>query len=267
MRRNTLSWRLLTAVLLLTLAGGALAAERIFTIVTDIGMVNHWPGPDALIGTIDDHVSGDNIEGWSGPGSGSYPNANGSYSYNAFDFGAPFAPLHLPEGMNGVTFVEGQVIADKDVAVSGGGSILMDWDLTGTEPFVGHDVFSSTILNVNSGTYNPATHAFTVNVDFQANLAGTIDSSLGFVLAGTGWLIDEADFGTATGVPYIDDVLIPLAQSKSATGLFFIQGTGTIPAAEGGNWGSMPMEAVLVGIALLETPTVPSNWGLIKKLY
>jgi len=267
MKPKTLGRQLLLAALLMVMASGALAVtERIFTVVTNGGMVNHWPGPDGLIGTIDDHVSGANS-----PVHDSLPNENGSLSYNAFWFEyLPFEePLHLPTGMNAVTFVEGTIVGDMDVAASGGGPIVLDWNVTGTEPYAGHGPYSSTILDVDelNSSYDAGTHAFTLRIDFQAELVYQTDSSLDFDITGTAWMIDADDFGTATGVPYIDDVLIPLAQGLNATGLFFLQGSGTIPASEHGLWEEMPMQASFFGISRPETPAQPSNWSTIKSLF
>ena len=262
MKLRTLGPQILSAALILSLAGGALADTRIYTIVTDVGMVNHWPGPDALIGTGDDLVSASNS-----PLNNSLPNANGSYSYNAFYFGGADEPLHLPTGVNAATFIEGQIVGDMVVGGAGGGALVTDWSIAGTEPYAGHGPYSSTILNVDSGTYDVGTKAFTLQIDFEADLNGTIDSSLDFVISGTAWMIDAPDFATSTGVPYIDDVLIPKAQALSATGLLYMHGTGTIPAAEHFSWPAMPMEAVFFGVSVLETPTVPSTWSQVKSIY
>jgi len=232
------------------------AAQVTYNLISgQAGALNHYPGTDGLLATGDDLNS-------SSPTAtnGSAPNSLGSYSYNAFDFGGDATPTDpgLPPGKDAITFIQGSVSADTTVAQNGGGAIITGLNVSGTEPFPGHGAYSAQITAVNSGTYNTGTHAFTLDIDFLANLVpGGTATATSFSLTGVAVLVDAADFINPTGDAYVDAVLIPLAQSLGASSLFFAHGSGIVPASSGGTGGffpSMPIEAAIVGITPVPLP-------------
>jgi hypothetical protein len=236
------------------------AADRVYQLVNNPGVNYHWPAGDGWIGTPDDVVSNHvSLMATSGP------NTNGTYSYNAFYFGGPFDPW-MPSNRNAITFIVGTVSIDPDVARSGGGPLIKNWQVSGTEPYTGHGAYSSSILHVNSGTYNPANHALVENVDFSATLPSGSTSASNFVFTGEAYVVERADFGTPTGHSYVDSVLIPRAVSVGAAGLVYVFGSGTVPASSGGSGGSfpsMPITAVLVGfITPLNLGISPTSGGV-----
>ena len=255
--------RFLFALALLTAALPAGAAELTYSFMAgDAAMVNHWPGADGHVGTVDDVVDGN-----TSPMSGSDPNLNGSYCYNAFDFGSGNTDTGMPPGFNAMTFVDGTVGIDTDVATSGGGPLVTGMEiLSGTQPFQGHGPFSASFINVSAGSYDPGTGAFSLTCDFQATLVGGSDQADGMVLTGAAWVLDQADFSTGVGDPYVDDVLVTLAQDAGATSLVYVQVSGTVPAANGGSWPAMPIYGVIVGLAT-STATDDSSLSAIKSLY
>lgn len=221
------------------------AADRVYQVANSSNMVAHWPAADGWIGTTDDVTNAAssqlNLSG---------SNTNGSYSYNAFDFGnGPDSAM--PTDRNAITFVQGNITLDLGVAQAGGGPLIKNWQVSGTEPFFTHGPYAASIVRVNSGSYNPATHAFTQSVDFTANLVSGTAISSNFVLSGEAYVIESANFGTATGHAYVDDVLRPLAIQQGASSLVYLRAAGTIPASSGGSGGffpSMPFTAVMVGL-------------------
>jgi len=248
--------RILTTVLVLLLfASPAGAAQVSYSLITgEPAALNHYPGLDGLLATGDDLISAAPTAT-----NASAPNSLGTYSYNAFDFSGNGTPTNagLPPGKDAITFIGGSVTADTTVAQSGGGPIITGLNVSGSEPFPGHGAYSAQISAVNSGTYNASTHAFTLDIDFLANLAGGTAPASSFTLTGEAVLVDAADFATPTGDAYVDAVLIPLAQSLGASSLFFAHGSGIVPASSGGTGGSfpsMPIEAALVGITTVPLP-------------
>ena len=241
------------SLFLLTLsAEPTAAADRLFQVVTNANVVNHWPAPDGLIGTTDDVVSA-NLSALNA----SAPDGTGTYSYNAFNFGNGPEPTLLPPGMDAVTFIQGSVTVDGAVAQSGGGPLIKGWSFSGTEPFPGHGAYSAQITQVNSGAYNPATKAFSENLNFLANLHSGTAPATNFTLTGSVYVVDAANFVTTTGNAYVDNVLIPLAKDQNAKGLFFAQVSGTVPASSSGTGGSfpqMPIAAVVVALDLSPPP-------------
>jgi hypothetical protein len=223
-------------------------------VVGDGGVLNAWPGPDGQVGTGDDVVDGS-----PSPLNGSDANSIAGYSYNAFDFGGGPETTRLPAPMNAATFLQGTVEVDTTIATSGGGALISGWHLMGTQPFQGHGPYEAQILTVHGGTYDTGTRAFTLNVDFIADLVGGTAISVGFDLTGTAFYIEAADFGVLTGDSYVDNVLIPVAQALSAPSLLYIRGSGVVPASTGGSGGSfptMPVEAAIVAVP------EPSGWLL-----
>jgi len=216
---------LITLLLTLLLGSTALAATRQMMIAADETAINHYPGPDGLIGNADDVVSGAPTAA-----NQSAPNGMGSLGHNSFAFaGVGPGDPSLPMGFDAITFVQGTVTVDLDVAANGGGPIVTALDITsGTEPFPGHGAYTSTITAVNDGTYNPATGAFTLDVDFKYTIGGNMGAEPGVELTGTAIYLESGDFGTPTGNAYVDNVAVPLAQSQGASAVLFITGTGTL---------------------------------------
>lgn len=220
-------------------AGSVIAQEANMTIVSDDSQLNHYPGPDGLVGTGDDVVS----DGLTSIQS-SAPNSGGSYGFNAFKF-TPIGPddPSLPTGFDAITFVNGNLTIDKGVFASGGGPIVTTMDITsGTEPFPGHGAYTSTITAVNSGTYNAATNEFSLNVDFEYTIFGSDSAEPGVDLTGTAIYQAAEDFGTDTGNTYFETVVKPLALAKGATGAVFISGTGQLTSL------GFPINATIVAL-------------------
>ncbi len=231
------------------------AAQVTYNLITaQAGALNHYPGTDGLLATGDDLISSSASSVFS-----SAPNSLGSYSYNAFDFigDGSLTDAGMPPGKNAITFVQGTVTADTTVAQNGGGPIIAGLNVSGSEPFPGHGAYTAQVTAVNGGAYDTGSHAFTLDIDFLANLsAGTAPAS-SFTLSGTAVLVDAANFSNPTGDAYVDAVLIPLAQSLGASSLFFAHGSGIVPASSGGTGGSfpsMPVEAAIVGITTVPLP-------------
>ena len=161
------------------------------TIASGMEYINHYPGPDGLIGNGDDVVSGDlaSVQG-------SAPNANGGLGQNSFRFGPSGSQdPNVGTGYDAITFVQGSVTADIGVLKAGGGPIVTAMDITsGTEPFPGHGAYTSTITAVNSGTYDPTTGAVSLNVDISYTIFGTVSTEPGLVLTGTAVLREAGRF-------------------------------------------------------------------------
>ena len=210
--------RFLFALALLTAALPAGAAELTYSFLAgDVSMVNHWPGADGHVGTVDDVVDGN-----TSPMSGSDPNLNGSYCYNAFDFGSGNTDTGMPPGFNAMTFVDGTVGIDTDVAASGGGPLVTGMEiLSGTQPFQGHGPFSASFINVSAGSYDPGTGDFSLTCDFQATLVGGSDQADGMVLTGAAWVVGpELGVARTVAVGVVGTVWIAVA------GLIVAQATG-----------------------------------------
>ena len=270
MHRMLCGWAILSLILVVPLVAGAGFVEHELA-EGDASIINHWPGPDGLIGTADDLVDGN-----PSPINGSSANSPSSFSYNAFDFDGvntgQTETTRLPSPMNAATFLSGNVTVNTD-AFAGSGinnvGIISGWNINGTEPFPGHGSYSASLTAVNSGSYDTNTSAFTINVDFSTNLLGGSANAVSFDLAGTAVYVESADFGTATGNNYVDTILLPMAQSRSAASLIYIHGTGTVPQSTGGSGGSfpeMPIEAVLVGV-VTSTAVEQGTWGQVKGLF
>ncbi len=212
-------------VIFLLLSGTVLAQQLEMTILIDSDVKNSYPGNDGLVGTADDVVSGAFTSN-----NGSAPNSTSSYGYNAFNFGGATNENSLPTGFNAITFVNGTITVNKNVFSNGGGPIVSALNVTsGTEPFPGHGAYTSTITAVNSGSYNPRTQQFSLNVDISFLINGQTSTEPGLVLNGTAILLDSNDFAAGSGNSYFDSVLIPKAQAAGASSLVFFDGTGTLP--------------------------------------
>jgi len=237
-------------------ASEAMAEIAGMVIATDPSQDSHYPGPDGLIGTGDDVVS--NLPtGVNGSG----PNVEGSYGYNAFKFQPSGSDdPALPTGFDAITFVRGTVAIDKNVFVNGGGPIVASMYInSGTEPFPGHGPYTSRATAVNSGTYDPVTHQFSLNVDFQYTIFGAQSSEPGVDLTGTAIYQAAADFGTSTGNDYFENVVKPLALAQGATGATFIDGTGQLTSL------GFPIKFTVVALENLGftiNPGLNDAWGI-----
>lgn len=235
-------------VLLISQVKPSCFAQELFTLVNSENLANHWPGIDGKIGSADDVVSGTPSSS-----NGSAPNAQGSLSYNAFDFGMgtiPDANL-FPPGRQAMTYLEAgnTVSIDMNAAADGTGPIILGWNVSGSEPFPGHGPFTAEITAVNSGNYNPETKEFSQNVDFSANLLSGQANSSSFDLSGNAWIVEASDFDSGIGDVYVDDVLIPIAKSMNATAMVYLMGTGTVPAADNFGFPEMGITAAIFGLA------------------
>lgn len=237
-------------------ASEAMAEIAGMVIATDPSQVNHYPGLDGLIGTGDDVVS--NL---STGVNASRPNTGGSYGYNAFKF-QPFGPDDpaLPTGYDAITFVRGTVSINTDVFANGGGSIVNSMYInSGTEPFPGHGAYTSRVTEVNSGSYNPATKEFSMNVDFQYTILGSVSSEPGVDIMGTAIYQAAADFAISTGNDYFENVVKPLALSQGATGATLIDGAGQLTTL------GFPIKFNLValeGLGFTINPGLNDAWGV-----
>ncbi len=214
------------------------------TILSNPAAINSYPGNDGLVGNGDDVVSSQTTTN-----NGSGPNTSGSYGYNAFNFGGASNENELPTGFNAITFVNGNVTIDQGVFNNGGGAIVTALDITsGTEPFPGHGAYSATATSINSGTYNPGSQQFTLDVDISFLINGNTSTEPGLVLSGTAIMLESSEFTTGSGNAYVDQVLVPLAQASDADSLAYFDGTGMLPnlgfpirfvivAVEGGSGG------------------------------
>ncbi len=193
-------------------------------ILSNHNAVNHYPGNDGLIGNADDVLSANSTVN-----NGSEPNMAGSYGYNAFNFGGASNENTLPTGFNAITFVNGNVTVDQSVFNNGGGAIVSALNITsGSEPFPGHGAYTSTITAVNSGSYNPTTRDFTLNVDISFLINGNTSTEPGLMLSGTAVMLQASEFSTGSGDAYVDDVLVPLAQASGASSLVYFDGSGML---------------------------------------
>jgi len=198
---------------------------------------NHFPGADGLVGTGDDPVSS-----YVSPVLGSDANFRGSFSFVTGAMPtAPADPSYFPPTHNGASFSEGTITIDPAVAISGGGPLILDWNLVGTAPIQGQGASFLEMISVNTGTYDPVSGAMTLDFSPQLTTGGEVFSEPSLVSNGTARVL-QAPF-PSTGDPYIDSVLVPLAQGLGADGLFFAQMNTTVP-------GIITIETSLVLVAL-----------------
>jgi len=256
--------RITTILMLAALPALAAAATASFEFTADnAAVVDHWPGLDGMVGNADDLIGST-----PSPIEDSAPNP-GSYSYNAFDFGSGVTEDGLPDGFNAITFIAGSVEIDLDVAANGSAELPVVTALSvtsGTEPFPGHGPFTAEFTNV-TGAYDVPTRGLTLNVDFAADLGGTPDTALNMKIVGQAWVIEDKDFGTATGNAYVDDVVVPLAQAEGATRVAWVMASGLIPLAENFSWGPMPFVASIVALDDSDVARDDATWGAVKALY
>jgi hypothetical protein len=212
-------------------------AAQVYTLVAGFdGAHNHFPGPDGLVGTVDDLVSA-----YISPNFGSDANFRGSLSFVAGTVpGIPPDPSYFPGLHNGASFCEGTVTIDDVVAAGGGGPLILDWSLVGTAPVQAQGASFLEILTVNGGTYDPVTKAISLDYSPQLTTGGQVLSEPSIISNGTATVLD-APF-PPTGNVYIDNVLVPLAIARGADSLFFAQLDTTVPGAV-----TIETDAVLVG--------------------
>jgi hypothetical protein len=251
----------LAVAALFALAQGAQAATLELVLLTHPAAVAHAPGADGLVGTSDDVLAATPLAPVN-----SAPNLGGSLSFNAFDFGALPPSAALPASYDAVTFLAGTVQVDTDVAAHGGGPLVTGFTVSGSEPFPGHGPYAATITTVHGGSYDPLTHAMSLDIDFTASLLGGTANAVSFHLSGIGALIAAADFASPTGIAYLDSILLPtLAVPLGADALFFAAVSGIVPASSGGSGGAfpaMPVTAVLVGVQMAPVP-LPASLPLL----
>lgn len=241
----------------MTMGGlSAAPAQSPFSLINDTSLINHWPGNDGLIGSADDVVSGE-------PSltNASAPNADGTASFNAFDFqqsDIPDANLFPPD-RQAITFLhEGSTVTINDDAVNSGEPVsevplFRNWTISGTPPFPNHGPYTAAIAEVASGSYNRETKEFSQTVTFTANLTSGLATSSDFELSGMAWIVTAEEFDTGTGDAYVDEVLIPIAEAAGARRFLFASATGTVPAADNGGFPAMDITAAVFGI---EEPAV-----------
>lgn len=238
--------------LLAALAGPAMAQIVTLEIATSEVVEEHYPGPDGLIGTADDFVSGLLSEAQQ-----SEPNFNGSYGFNAFSFsGGQQSDPRMPTGYDAITFVEGEIKIDL-AEVIGGGPLITALDIfSGTEPFPGHGPYSSAITAVNGGDYDAASGAFTLDVDISYTINGQVAMEPGVVLTGEAFYQRKDQYAFPRGVDYLDNVAVPLAQARDAEAVVTITATGQLP-----NLG-YPISTSLIALASEPASTFQINEGL-----
>ena len=211
----------------------------------DTDTLYQFPGP-AANGTLND---GADIQG-SEPTTiiGSDPNYLGAWSYIAGEqpFGIPDTVLpQSPGGVeaNLIAFGGGVVTVDDTVLMSGGGPLITDWNLQGTAYGQGLGTSTIAISNVNSGGYTTATGNLSLDLDLTTTFFNGILSVpiSGLALSGTSVVQNSL---AVTGNSYIDNVVIPKATALGATGIMFIDLTGTIPA-------NLPFVPVAVEVRIL----------------
>lgn len=94
--------------------------------------------------------------------------------------------LSLPAAVAAVTPITFDLAVDDDADNRWpgiDGFVMTGLQVTaGTEPFPGHGPYTAAFTNVNSGSYDPGSGGTTVACDFEANLGGNVDQSLGMSL-------------------------------------------------------------------------------------
>ncbi len=210
--------------LVLVLPAVLCAGERTFTAATAPPVINHWPGADGLIGTAADPVnSGTSLNARSSP------NSPGSYSFivTSLGFGGPPDPL-LFGSFDTITFVEGMAVIDTDAFIAPNVPMLNRLEFSGTELFPGHGAYSVRLTNPRAGTYTRTGHVveFDTAFDFEGTFAAGMAMDTNATATGKIALLDAADFAApslaalpADLAAYVQNTAIPLAQSRSASGL------------------------------------------------
>lgn len=219
----------LTALALIGLAAvvHAQPSQLTFNLITDAAALNHYPGPDKLIGTADDVVS--NQPAGFGP---SDPNSPASLSYFTVKFAGSIAQQTEFQG-DVIRFQTGSL--DISATLNKGNSfnvILTGGTLSGTvaNPFIGRSI---TTLGEQFGNPDGLSAAFATN-----QLTGTFDHSTHTpdtqggpgnfpfpdqdIMSATVVVVKKADFGSS-GDAYMDNVVAPLITSPAVTGILRVE--------------------------------------------
>lgn len=179
--------------------------------------LNHMPGDNGLIGDGDDRTQADPT-----PVIGSDPNYRGAYSYRSERvFNTPAEP-GLADQHNRVAYLEGTI----DVIPGGGGIVSSDLRLTGRRQGMG----LRSPQPWDGGT-----------PEGDSYLSGTI-------------LTIDAPFN-ATGIPYVDTILIPKAQELAAESLLYADLSGLNPPGTFHPNG-LPTRLVIVGVRGLTSRSI-----------
>lgn len=223
------------------------AASVTYQLATDSSMVNHWPGPDGLIGTADDIVDG----GATTIG-GSGPNVPGGLSQVSFDFGNPSAEPKLASPFDAISFISTGSFTFDATAGAGSPLVLSFTIDVGTEPFFGHGPYEAISTGLLLGSSGAGTFDVTA-APYDTVINGSPDSAV-MSFSGTFSLIDPD--GPATGNTYFDTVLTPMAQTAGANSYVVLTGTGMSGAATNFNFPNMPIQVTLVGFEGVPEPSV-----------
>jgi uncharacterized repeat protein (TIGR01451 family) len=217
--RTGLMRLLLGAALFGTLLRGAAIAEQFVLLGGHLDALNHYPGADNLIDTGDDVVSA--LVTTIGS---SDPNFHGDYSAVVF-------PIS-------VSFLEGTTTIDLGAGMSD--PLVTALSVTGTGIRQGLALSNLRITAVNSGSLTTITNLNTnslmfegsENVDLEVTLGnGIVQAFAGVDLGGTAFVVDDDDYAAFNADPYVDNVLIPIAQAAGATKLLFLQAEGMLIAS------------------------------------
>ena len=203
----------------------AIAVERTFTVVTSDDLVNHWPGADGFLGTADDPIDGD-------PSSvvGSDPNAAGTFAFmtTLLTFFPTDPDPYLFGQWNTVTYVEGTSMIDTEAFLGDNVPLLTSVEMSGTQLFQGHGLYSLSLTNPTGGTYSRTGNVFTFSstYDFEGTFAAGFAETTGATAEGTAIQIDAADYASpdiaaapAELAAFVTDIAIPIAQERGASGL------------------------------------------------
>ena len=200
-----------------------LTAQTYDLVAGEPAAVNHYPGPDGRVGNGDDVISAQ-------PTTiiGSDPNVHGSYSFAAYESFGPGDPA-LPGANTSVSFFTGTVDLDPAVVTAGSGQLLTGASASGTGFGQGLGVSTLDITNVDSGTWNDGTGAFTTQADLELGVAGLNQTFNDVSVSGEAIVVQAADFGSPTGNAWVDNVLIPRAQALNADSLVYMTFDGMLP--------------------------------------
>lgn len=218
-----------------------LTAQTYDLVAGEPAAVNHYPGPDGRVGNGDDVISAQ-------PTAiiGSDPNVHGSYSFAVYESFGPGDPA-LPGANTSVSFFTGTVDLDPSVVTAGTGQLLTGASATGTGFGQGLGVSTLDITNVDSGTWNGGTGAFTTQADLELGVAGLTQIFDDVSVSGEAIVVQSADFGTPTGNAWVDNVLIPRAQALNADSLVYMSFDGMLPVSPPMVIINAPFTVVLAG--------------------
>ncbi|MBN2163787.1 MAG: hypothetical protein JXR25_14960 [Pontiellaceae bacterium] len=242
--KSVMSLLILTAAMLVHLAT---AAPVLYELASDSSMINHWPGPDGMVGTSDDVVDG---TVFSVGGSG--PNTPGALSSGSFDFGPRDPESKLASPYDAVTFVNLGTIS-FDSAAGSGSPLIQSFNMeSGTEPYIGHGPYSAVTTGPLSGTSTATTFSLTnapydtvITTEYSTNYQSGVMN-----MSGIYRVVNPS--GPPTGVSYLDSVLTPIAKVQGAKSYLMLTGTGST-----GVYGDIPIQFTLVGFEITAATGVP----------